>query len=166
MKIEIDLNDILGDEFGAETLEESVRRQVVQQVSDTIRNGIGKTIDLEVSKLINDELSKAIAAKMPLLIDDLLNTEYVQVDTWGDRKRDPTTLRKELLRTITEQMTYKRNSSYKSDRDNIFTRAVDDIVSDNIKIFQKEYNTKVNELFVADALKYAIDKLKETLKIT
>lgn len=29
MKIEIDLNDILGDEYGGETLQESARRQVI-----------------------------------------------------------------------------------------------------------------------------------------
>lgn len=39
MKIEIDLNEILGDETGVETLADSVRRQVTDKLSREI-NGM------------------------------------------------------------------------------------------------------------------------------
>jgi hypothetical protein len=53
MKIEIDLNDILGDEWGTETLADSVRRQVVEKLTQTVKEGVAKKIDHEVSRVIN-----------------------------------------------------------------------------------------------------------------
>ena len=53
MKVEIDLNDILGDEYGAETLQESVRRQVIDNLTLVIKEGVEKKIEAEVARVIN-----------------------------------------------------------------------------------------------------------------
>jgi len=45
MKIEIDLNDILGDETGAETLQDSIKRQVIEKFTREIKAGISKRIE-------------------------------------------------------------------------------------------------------------------------
>jgi hypothetical protein len=123
MKIEIGPNDILGDEYGTETLQESVRRQVIENLTRTIKGGIGKKIDIEVARILNEELQKVITEKMPAIVDDVLSAEYIPVDRWGGSKGTPTTFRAELVKAINEQMQYKP-ARYDSDK-NAFTRAVD-----------------------------------------
>lgn len=60
MKIEIDLNQILGDESGVETLQESVRRQVVEKLSYEVRQNIAKKIDAEVAVCINESIKEGL----------------------------------------------------------------------------------------------------------
>lgn len=163
MKVEIDLNDILGDEYGAETLQESVRRQVIESLTSTIREGVGKQIDSEVSRILNDEIRTSVEARMDEIVADLLNAEYVTCDRYGDRSREPTTFRKELVKAIHEQMKYKR-AQYDSDK-NAFTRAVDDVISENVKAFKAEFSKQVDAQFVAECMSHAASKLKDRLGI-
>jgi len=163
MKVEIDLNDILGDKYGAETLQESVRRQVIESLTNTIKEGVGKQIDTEVSRILNDEIRTAVKSRMDEIVADLLNAEYVTCDRYGDRSRTPTTFRKELVKAIHEQMAYK-----KADSDwhkNAFTKAVDDVISDNVSQFKAEFSKKVDAQFVADCMKHAATKLQERLGV-
>jgi len=163
MKIEIDLDEILGDESGAETLQESVRRQVVESIVANMKLGIGKKIDIEVSKAINDEIKKALAEQMPTIINDLMDKEFQSVNRWGDPEGHMTTFRKALLKSINEEMVYK-NTSYSSER-NAFTNAVNSLVESKVNDFKKDFNKKVDEGFINDAMTYALNKLKERLKV-
>ena len=59
MKIEIDLKDILGDEYGdVESLSESIERQVVDKLSKTVSDGILKKVDESVSALLNKKVEE------------------------------------------------------------------------------------------------------------
>ncbi len=58
MKIEIDLNEILSDEYGSESLNDSIRRQVIDKLHNDVKAGIGKKIDTEISLAINSEIKE------------------------------------------------------------------------------------------------------------
>lgn len=162
MKIEIDLNQILGDEYGqAETLAESVRRQVVDQITGIIQKGVTHKVNDEVAKQISEQVSTEISKRMPELLDDILNVEYTPVDRYGSRTKGSTTFRNELIKTIHEQMVYKK-TSYASDR-NAFTVAVDSIIEEQMRVIAKEYKTQVDEALGKKAFELAIDTLRTKL---
>ena len=97
---------------------------------------------------------------MPAIIDDLINATYTPVSEWGERKA-PTTLRSALVQSLNREMVYKR-APYESDR-NIFTKAVDSLVSENLKSFQAEFNKLVTADFTKEALAHATAELKKKL---
>ena len=162
MKIEIDLNDILGDEDGAETLQDSVRRQVVEKLTKTIRDGVGRKIDEAVSAVISEEMQKAVQEQMPALVDDLLNAEYQPVTSWGERQ-GKTTFRAELVKSITTQMKYEPKTY--SSEENAFTRAVKSVIETKMSEFRVAFNKRIDDQFIADAMKFATDKLAERLGV-
>ena len=162
MKFEIDLNDIFSDEYGSETIQESVRRQVVEKMTEVVSKGVAKKIDIVINEAITKELESALKEKMPLLIDDLMNTEYAMVDRWGD-VGSKTTFRKELIKSIQDQMKYTPKN-YDSDKNN-FTRSVDATVKETMQQFASDYKQTVDKLFTQEALNYAQNSLKQKLGI-
>lgn len=163
MKIEIDLNDIFASEEGVETLQESVKRQVIDAVSREIKESIRKKVSDSVQEVVLMEVKEAVKAITPNLLNELLDAEYIQVDRWGSKTQEPTTFRRELVKQIHKEMTYNKGN-YNSDR-NTFTRTVDDIVEKLTSDFKKSYNTEVDSKFTKDALFYAETKLRERLGI-
>jgi ABC-type amino acid transport substrate-binding protein len=162
VKIEIDLQDILHDHNGdpAESLADSIRRQVVATIATAASDGVQKRIDAAVSEAISGALAKAVEEQLPALVVDLMDAEYQPVNQYGQRA-PATTLRAQLLRTIQEQMVYKK-SSYDSDK-NAFTKAVDSAVAAKLAEFQKEWTRQVDSDFVADALRYATEQMMTRL---
>lgn len=165
MKIEIDLNDILGDESGTETIQESVRRQVVEKLSRDVKDGIGKKIDHEIAALIDSELKVALKDKIPGLVEELMSAEYTPVDRWGDPERGKaTTFRKQLVKAINETMVYKEDR-YDSDK-NVFTKAVDAVIKTNVDEFQRAFNKLVNDTFTKETMTYAMTELRKKFGIS
>lgn len=162
MKIEIDLNDILGDENGAETLQESVRPQVIDSVSSTVKKGISAKIDAAISETITAAIQTYLDGELPALLANIMDSEYKPVGRYGE-KGDPTTFRKELVKAINENMVYKR-AHYDSER-NLFTRAVDDVVAENLKAFRAEFQKRVDADYTTYAMAYATEQLKKKLGI-
>lgn len=162
MKFEIDLNDILGDENGVETLQESVRRQIVYNLTTTIKQGIQKQINQEAARVINEEMQTALRSCMGALIDDIMTAEYTPVTTYGD-PRPPTTFRSELIRSITANMVYKK-TAFSNDA-NAFTKAVDGLVSEQLKAFQAAFDKQVAAPFTAAVMEYAQAALAKKLGI-
>lgn len=164
MKFEIDLNEILGDEYGnMETLAESVRRQVIDKLIEKVSDGIQTQIDTEVARVLSEELQAAVKHKMPELLNDLLTTEYRPLDRWGEQVKESTTFRKELVKEITSQMVYK-NSQYSSER-NTFTNAVNSVVEESVKAMQKEFDKKIIEMFQKEAFDYAMKQMAKKLEL-
>lgn len=164
MKIEIDLNDILGDEDGAETLQESVRRQVIDGLTTAVKKGVGEQINHAVAKTIQTQIEEYVEKEMPAMLAGIVDSTYIPVNRWGEREREPTTFRKELVKSINENMVYKK-TNYSSDA-NAFTKAVDGVIEENLKSFKAEFQKKVDADFVAHAFQYAQDALKKKLGIT
>lgn len=163
MKIEIDLNDILGGEYGSESLADSIRRQVIDKLTEDMYGNIGKKIDTEVSRVINETIKEHITKFMPDTIAALMDTEYRIVDRYGDRVKEPTTFRKELVKAIQENMVYQPNR-YSSD-ENIFTKSVKSVVESNVSKFKTDFNNMVNAEFTKECFEYARTELQKKLGI-
>lgn len=164
MKIEIDLKDILFDEnYGPETMQESIRRQVVANIEKTVVAGIGKRIDIEISRAIDEQIKKSLDEIRPGLIEHIIDAEYYPVTNYGDRSKEPTTFRKQLVKAVHEKMVYK-NSTYSSDR-NEFTNAVNAVLDLKTKEFQKSFNEIVDKEYIEKTKAYAVKVLKEKLGV-
>jgi hypothetical protein len=162
MKIEIDLNDIIGDEYGAETLQESVKRQVLQYVTDNVLKTTKRQIEEETSRVINETLRTTLVEKMPTLLEEVLNAEYTPVNTYG-QKGIPTTFKHELINEINNNMVYKK-TTYPSDK-NAFTKAVDSVVDTKLNEFKSLWLKTVDRRFLEDAMAYATNALAERLNL-
>ena len=163
MKIEIDLKDILGDEYGdIESLSESIERQVVTHIKDNLAKGIQSKIDDEVTAIITTKVKEAADNLIPSLTEELVDQEYTPVTKYGDRAK-PTTMRKQLLTTLKDQMVYKK-TQYDSDK-SYFTQNIDILVEQQMGEFRKLFDSKVNEVFTKEAFDYAIIKMTQKLKM-
>lgn len=163
MKIEIDLKELLTDEFGnTENLAETIKSEIVSNLSKTLSESITKRITEEVAKLIDDEIKRVVACQMPSLLSELIDKEYTIVASYG-RVEGTTTIRNQLIKTLTSEMVYKK-TNWESEK-NYFTKNVDAIMEEKMVLFKKEFDKKVNEIFTNEALVYATDKLKKTLNI-
>lgn len=166
MKIEIDLNNILADEYGpAESLAQSIHRQVVESVKSEIDKGIKKQIDEELSKYIGTTIKTEVDKLMPGFVAQLMDTEYMKVGRYGDRDTK-TTFRNEMLKTIVENMEYKpEKDPYYSNRENAFTKAVKSIITVETEKFQKEFNSIVTKEFTASTVKMVTEELRKKFAI-
>lgn len=159
MKVEIDLNDVFAEE--GETLHESIRRQIIDNMTTIVSTGIGKKVDSEVAKILNDEIRKVVTEKMPVIVNDLLTAEYMPVDRYGQYGRETTTFRKELVKAIHEQMIYKK-CNYDSDK-NAFSKAVDEVVKESVNSFKLAFNKQVDADYTAEVMAAATKKIQERL---
>lgn len=163
MKIEIDLKDILGDEFGnAESLAESIQRQVVEQLKTEMSKGITKQINEEISHIMQKRLAVEIDLIMPKFIREVMDAEYEPVSSYGQRS-EKTSFRKEMIKTITSQMVYK-NTNYDSDK-NAFTKSVDSVMREQLQKFQTDYNKHVDTEFTKQTVEIVTKSLREKFKI-
>jgi hypothetical protein len=161
MKIEIDLKEVLTEEFGDnENLASIIKDGIMQVLTKELSKGIKDRVNEEVSKLMSDEIKKVVSERMPALLNDLIDTEYTIVDQWGEPK-GKTTLRHALLTSLTSAMVYKAER-YDSDK-NFFSKRIDEIVAIKCDAFKKEFDTKVSDLFIKEAFEYAINKLRSVL---
>ncbi|MCA9409528.1 MAG: hypothetical protein KC733_12615 [Candidatus Omnitrophica bacterium] len=163
MKIEIDLGEVLADEYGnMENLAETIKRQIVDNLTNILKSRVAVEVDKKTSEMINAELQKVVAAQMPTLFNELIDREYTTYDSNG-RKGVSTTLRNAIIDTLTKQMIYK-NTNYNSDK-NYFTLSVDEIVKSRCNEFKLKFNKEVDDIFVKEALDYAVAKLKTRLNV-
>lgn len=165
MKIEIDLNDVFRDEDGNpdESLEESVRRQVLERLSGDLRKRLFSRLDEELSAVMNKQLSEAMTEKMPALIDDIMNVTYTPVSTYGQRG-EPTTFRNEIVKSIGANMKYEPKN-FSSD-ENAFTKAVKSVVEAKTGEIKKELLAQIDTRFRQDAMAFAVTELSKRLGLT
>lgn len=159
MKIEIDLNDILGDKEGpSETLQESVKRQVIAKLTEHVSTGIEKQINDAVAQTISESLKAAVAEQMPALINDLMTADCVLSTSRsvGEQKGEDNI---QGAASCVNQCT-----DDDSDK-NAFTLAVDTCCKENMVIFRKQFDAQVNEMFAKEAFDYAVKKMSEKLGV-
>lgn len=162
MKIEIDLNDVLRDEYGDanESIEESVRRQIIGRLTEDYRKRLFSRFDQELSDIMQSQMAEVMKTRMPEFIDDILNAEYTPVTTYGQRG-EKTTFRAEIIKSIAANMKYEPKN-YSSD-ENAFTRAVKSVVEHKTNEIKKEITAQVDTKFRQDALAFAVKQLSERL---
>ncbi len=162
MELKIDLNDIFRDENGnpEESLEESVRRQVISRLTDDYRKRLFQRFDQELGDIMREQIGKVMETQMPTFVDDILNAEYRPVGRYGDRG-EKTTFRSEIIRSIGEQMKYEPKDY--SHQENAFTKAVKSIVELKTKEVRDHITQQVDTKFKADAIQYAVTQLADRL---
>jgi FKBP-type peptidyl-prolyl cis-trans isomerase (trigger factor) len=163
MKIELDLEDILGgDDSGQETLQESIRRQVIDALTNSLKETIQRAIRNKIDETIETELHAQLVERMPSIMDIIMNEPYKPVSRYG-QSSEPTTFKAELVKEVHSQLVYKKTSS-SYDR-NLFTKAVDDTVEENLRQFKADFNKKVDQDYTAACMEYARQKLMDKLGI-
>lgn len=165
MKIEIDLNDIFRDEDGNpdESLEESVRRQVVSRLSEDYRKKMFARFDSELSTIMQTQIGNVMKERMPEFIDDILNASYVPVSSYGERGK-PTTFRDEIIKSIAANMKYEPKN-YSPD-ENVFTKAVKSVVEAKTNAIKAELTAQIDTKFKTDAITFAVKQLSERLGLS
>lgn len=165
MKIEIDLNDILTDEYGPEEdLATSIKRQIIENLTQKLSKGLSVQIENHINDEISEQVSSIVSQKAPELVNDLMDFKFTPIDAYG-RKGEETTFRSTVLSELQKQMVYNKKSNYSSDN-NAFTQAVDNVVATTLRDFQKDFNKKVDECFMKEAFEHAYNKLLEKFKIS
>jgi hypothetical protein len=161
VKIEIDLNDIFRDDEGPdESLEESVRRQVLDKLSGDLRKRLFERLDVELAAVMKEQVSAVVTEQMPDLINGIMNVTYTPVSSYGVRG-EPTTFRDEIIKSIGANMKYEPKN-YSSD-ENAFTRAVKSIVDVKTNEIKKELLGQVDAKFRQDAMSFAVTELSKML---
>jgi len=162
MKIEINLNDVFHDENGdpSETMEDAVRRQIIERLTGESRDRIFKRVDAEIGRILTEKLESVISDKMPSIIDDLMNATYTPVSRYGERGA-PTNFREQLVASITSNMTYAPKQW--SHDENAFTRAVKSVVDAKTNEIKKAILDQVDTNFRAEAIKFAVTELSKRL---
>lgn len=166
MKIEVDLNDIFCDpETGQpeESVEQAIRRQIVDNLTRTMRDGIMKRVNAEVAEQIQAAIKTAVADRMETLVTDALDAEFTPVDSYGCRAKEPTTCRKEIIKAVQEQIKYKPER-YSYDN-NAFTKTVKEIADSAFSKFKSDFDAAVNEDLRKQAMAHAVATLQKKLKI-
>ena len=165
MKIEIDLDDIFRDEDGnpEESLQDSIRRQVVAKLEGDMRKRLFARIDTELSATMSKQISVVMSEKMPELIDDIMNATYTPVSSYGSRS-EPTTFREEIIKSVAANMKYEPRNY--SSEENAFTKAVKSIVEKQTSEFQKALLAQIDTKFREDALKFAVAELSKRLGLS
>lgn len=155
MKIEIDLNDILGDEYGNA---ENIADSVVRQLADYFK----KAIEQRVNQQITELATKFVRDAIPHHVEDVLDKRYTPVDKYG-KQLPETSLREQIHATAVAGFVYDANrSSYDKNR---YSQAIDEAVKEKLSEFKSQYNKQVDSSFVTEAMAYATAKLKERLKV-
>lgn len=165
MKIEVNLNDIFCDEDGnpAESVEEAIRRQIIERLTGDMRKRLTQRVDEELAKAMSEMVRQAMATRMDGLIDDIMNATYTPVSTYG-QKSEPTTFRAEIIKSVSANLKYEPRT-YSSD-ENAFTKAVKSIVEKKTYEIQKAITDQVDTQFKTDAITFAVKKLSERLGIS
>ena len=162
MKIEIDLDDIFRDEDGnpEESLEESVRRQVVDRLTGDLRKRLFQQLDDQLSKTMAKLVADTAKEHVPAIIEDIMNAEYTPVDRYGSRG-EKTNFRAEIIKAIGTQMKYEPKQW--SSEENAFTKAVKSVVELKTNTIKDEITKQVDVQFKNDAISFAVKKLSERL---
>lgn len=161
MKIEFELDDIFARSEGI-SLETEIKREIVGQIiefyGESLKKDIRSFIILEAKKVIQERITAAV----PDEIENLLTQEYTPVAKYGERG-EPTTLKKELHKSLVDQMVYKK-TTYGNDK-NAFSYAFDKAIAEKMSLFKAEWSRQVDATFVRDAMTHAANELSKRLGV-
>ena len=165
MKIEIDLAELFRDEDGhpTETTEEAIRRQIVERLTGDMRQRLFERVDRQLAAALDTMVSETIATQMPALIDDIMNTTYTPVSSYGQRS-EPTNFRAEIIKAVIANMKYEPRQF--ALHENAFTKAVRSIVEAKTAEVQKAIVAQVDTNFREDAIRFAVTELSKRLGLS
>lgn len=167
MKIEVDLNDIFcSPETGQpeESVEQAIQRQIVEQLTKTMRDGVKRKVDEEISKQLTELVQAEIATRIPEIVGDALDFEFYTVTSWGSISKESTSIRKEIVSAVQKQIKYDPKR-YESEN-NAFTKAVKAIADEAFGRFRKEFDSAVNADLQKQAMDYAVTALQQKFRLS
>ncbi len=164
MKIEIDLNDVFCGDEGEESLEASIRRQVLDRLTYDYKERLFKNFDSMLMGKIEEAMQEAVVSRMPELVESVMTEEYTPVDRWGQRGAT-TTFRTELVKKVADQMEYKPLPDYQRSHENVFTRTVRAAIDERCKEVQKKIKEVVDSEIEEQALKVAMKALEQKFNL-
>lgn len=162
MKIEIDLDDVFrgDDESPDETLQDSIRRQVISRLTEDYRKRLFQRFDTELTTIMQSQIAEVMQTKMPDMIDDIMNAKYTPVNSYGSRG-EPTTFRDEIIKSVATNMRYEPKEYRHSE--NAFTQAVKSIVEKQTAAMTETLKDQIDGEFKKNALAYAVKAMSEKL---
>jgi hypothetical protein len=161
VKIDIDLSDLF-DEDG-ERIKVNVQEQIFESIVKKATTLLDKQIGEHVRKRILESITPRVNAALDAIIPALMDYEFQETSGYGVSK-DKTTIRARMLADIERAMNWK-NTNYDSEK-NAYTRTVEKIVAEQMKLYIKKFDDEVNAKFVKEAFDYAVKKLSEKLGIS
>ena len=158
MKIEIEIDDKLFNSEGEEnpSWNDQIRAAVVQELVNRMTPQITHSWQIDINCILTDFTWKLSNKLVPELTNDILDSEYA-VTTIPGLPPKMTTFRKELLKTIGENLVYKKANTLAEK--NAFTRAVDGVVAESIKQFRVEFDDAANTKFRTEVVDYVLNSL-------
>src|SRR6186713_1064918 len=138
MKIEINLLEIMHED--GETVKEAIYRQVTEQLLEWTKKDVAEQVKSCINREVGKIVAAAVAEETPKLVQGVLDAEFTPTSQWG-YKSEPTTFRKELLKSFTEQMVYKVDDCGRVT--NTYSRAVKEIIDGQVATFKKEFNSLI-----------------------
>ena len=155
MQITINTADILGDEA-------TIRDEVIAQVSNALITSMRTQAKDQLQIMLNDGLAKVMQGIIAECITIHMDTVFKDIDTYG-REGKETTVRARIADFVQQQCTFKRTSS--SYDENVFTKAVRDIVEKEVAKFKAEFNSLVTRQVVEQSAEMATQRLRDALGI-
>jgi hypothetical protein len=161
MKLEVNLNDVFRGENG-ESVNEIIQDAVITRLTEEAREKIRASLEQQLSEVISSELHNRIGAFIESILPQMLDHEFTETTSWGEKK-GTYTVRNRILKHLDEMMVFK-TGGYHSDN-NAVTRAVEEVVEKRIKDFAAGFNKVVDEKFTSEAMAMAEKRLRERLGI-
>jgi hypothetical protein len=158
MKIEINLSDVYNEETGE--VDGSIKDLIIDEVSRVISLRIEKSISNRIIETVDKVIKEKVNSFMETEIPNLMNYEFQPTSSYGATK-EKTTVKNQILNALQSACTYEKKQ-YNSDC-STFTKAMLDIVSEQMKVYKPKFDKEINAIFVQEALDYAQAKLKERL---
>lgn len=162
MKIEVNLAGIFTDDEG-NLVNEEIKTEIIETVTNRIYQAMDKQIGKQINEILSTGVTQRLVAHLDILIPQLMDHEFTETSTWGEKK-GTYTVRNRLLKALDEMCKFN-DRGYSSDN-NAFTNSVKKVVEEKFEAFRKDYNKQVDSVFTAQALTHASKKLSETLGIS
>lgn len=158
--MELDLNKALSDAIAK--LGDDLQEKVIEEVATRITGDAYDSIVYDIKQRVSDKIPATLNACISEFIHSISDDEFIPVNAYGE-KSAPTTLRKEIAKQVAKAAEY--SPSYDSYKNNVFTKCVDSIFEEKIKLFREELKKQVDAKFVKEVLKLAEKSLKDKLGI-
>jgi hypothetical protein len=161
MKIDLDLEEIF-DEEGR--VEDSIKERIILSITNRIYTKIERDIKRQVDELINTGIKEKLNSYLAELIPSLMDYEFQETSPYGEKK-EPITVKNKILRVLQTECQYKESRSGYSGDQNAFTKAMENIIERQMKLFKPEFDKEINAMFIKEAMAFAKKSLQEKLGI-
>ena len=155
MQIIINTAEMLGDET-------TIRDEVIEQVSNVLIRTFKEKVSNAVDVILSEEVSKVGAEIIGQIVNAHLDTVITPTNRYGEQEQ-PYTLRNKIAQITAAQCVYKK-ARYDSDK-NAFSIAVDNVIEEELRKFQKEFNSIITKQILEQTMEQGVQRLREAFKI-